>query len=60
MSGQIGNNADCESCDGSGRCPGCRGSGMIGYWDTIVCDFCEGVGDCPKCDGTGESESENE
>ena len=40
----------CPVCNGSGKCPKCRGSkGGISH----VCSTCNGSGKCPSCGGEG-------
>jgi hypothetical protein len=48
---------DCRSCDGSGKCDRCEGSGKrkqeIGD-DRIHCTTCRGSGKCGSCSGVGK------
>ncbi|MBP1588799.1 MAG: SEL1-like repeat protein, partial [Kiritimatiellae bacterium] len=48
----------CPKCGGSGKCPGCHGSGAIGglYGNKIACPKCKSSGRCPACTG-GEKEA---
>jgi hypothetical protein len=45
--------APCDNCDGSGRCPDCGGQdGADGTGR--VCESCGGTGTCEECGGVGE------
>jgi hypothetical protein len=43
---------DCPSCDGTGKCVICNGTGKES--DGSVCRTCKGTGICKECDGTGK------
>lgn len=48
---------DCYTCDGTGKCTACRGTGEVaGYSTYVTCTNCRpiGSGKCPTCDGTGK------
>jgi hypothetical protein len=40
------------SCQGTGHCAGCRGTGFMGSMK-IEHGLCEGTGTCQACNGTG-------
>jgi len=53
----------CNECNGTGKCPTCKGSGHVissggierGFENQIerVCPTCGGTGKCPSCNGRG-------
>jgi len=46
----------CETCEGSGKCPRCRGMSsdeIDRLFGDDGCPLCEGAEDCPDCDGEG-------
>lgn len=45
----------CESCNGSGKCSVCEGTGRIWYMPEPGnwCAFCQGTGICSTCEGLG-------
>jgi hypothetical protein len=51
----------CSACNGTGKCPQCRGTGHLGYpgygpVDTYhsPCIACQKSGVCRACRGTGQ------
>ena len=46
-----GTRESCWTCNGSGNCTHCKGTGKLG---TKTCHFCNGSGNCDSCEGTGE------
>ena len=57
-SGSVQTN--CTSCNGSGKCSVCKGSGTTtidhvgGGHETVKCSRCHGTGKCQLCNGTGK------
>ncbi|MHA1213070.1 MAG: hypothetical protein ACTSSH_11470 [Candidatus Heimdallarchaeota archaeon] len=47
---------ECGTCDGTGKCNRCGGTGWAVDWD-LECDKCHGSGDCQTCGGTGYIET---
>jgi hypothetical protein len=45
----------CPTCDGSGNCSHCQGTGYHGH-EGEECDQCDGTGNCPTCAGMGLAE----
>jgi hypothetical protein len=52
---------ECSSCNGTGKCQVCKGTGRFGYPGVGKVDTyhttrgtCQGSGDCRVCRGTGE------
>ena len=43
---------ECGTCDGTGKCNRCGGTGWAIDWD-LECDTCGGTGDCRTCYGSG-------
>lgn len=47
------------TCYGTGKCPGCAGTGKIGQQPCALCNgsgkcwSCNGTGKCARCQGTG-------
>jgi hypothetical protein len=46
----------CSTCEGSGKCPDCFGTGVNIHvnQDEPMCRICSGSGKCPGCEGTGK------
>lgn len=44
---------DCSSCQGSGKCKLCNGTGKNEYTKNGRCGGCKGTGKCAGCNGRG-------
>ncbi len=47
---------ECPTCDGTGKCEKCEGSGdnmKLSNWKTN-CSECKGTGECRRCEGAGK------
>jgi DnaJ-class molecular chaperone len=55
---------NCSSCEGSGKCYYCNGTGITHWEDPEKpdedCYTCKGTGNCITCDGTGKVEKEKQ
>jgi hypothetical protein len=51
---------ECKTCNGTGKCPKCEGTGerdsALGK-GSVHCTACRGTGKCPDCDGVGSFSS---
>lgn len=52
MGAALGAAAACDSCQGSGYCHLCEGSGKV--TNGATCILCEGSGKCSICGGSGK------
>lgn len=55
---QNGQSAICQTCEGSGKCTGCNGTGKDA--DGEDCEQCEGKGKCSSCNGSGNNGSQGQ
>ena len=51
---QLDEREDCSTCEGTGVCPDCGGTGCDDKYG--ICSYCNGDGICDDCFGVGKRE----